>query len=42
MTQTEEMVDSVGNTNQQFQLVVPKKERTSSRRNKLRLVKGSR
>jgi hypothetical protein len=37
MTQIEETVDSVGNTNQQFQLVVPKKGRTG--RNKLRLVK---
>jgi hypothetical protein len=42
MAQTEEMVDSVGSTNQQFQLVVPKKRRTSSNKNKLRLVKGSR
>jgi hypothetical protein len=27
MTQTEEMINSVGNTNQQFQLVVPKKRK---------------
>jgi hypothetical protein len=27
MTQTDEMVDSVGNTNQPFQLVVPKKRK---------------
>ncbi|GAU43589.1 hypothetical protein TSUD_27910 [Trifolium subterraneum] len=42
MTQTKEVVDSVGNTNQQFQLVVPKIERTRPSRNKPKLVKGSR
>ena len=32
MTQTEEMVNSVGNTNQQFQLVVSKKKRKSKQK----------
>ncbi|MCH82072.1 hypothetical protein A2U01_0002868 [Trifolium medium] len=43
MAQNEEIVDSVGNTNQQFQLVVPKnKGRTSSSTNNLRLANGLR
>jgi hypothetical protein len=31
MTQTEEMINSVGNTNQQFQLVVPKKRKNKQK-----------
>jgi hypothetical protein len=42
MTQNEEIVDSDGNTDQEFQLVVPKKGRTSSNRNKQMLVRVSR
>jgi hypothetical protein len=31
MTQTEELIDSVGNTNQQFQLVVSKKRKSKQK-----------